>query len=86
MPSLEELRGSGDLEQDADCVIFLHRPEKSTDEWVAPEDVGLFNTLQQDGRQYIALNVAKQRQGEIGSMAMVFNPKRMMYLGVDRTM
>lgn len=86
MPSLEELRGSGDLEQDADCVIFLHRPEKSTDSWVAPEDVGLFNTLQQDGRQYIALNVAKQRQGEIGSMAMVFNPKRMMYLGVDRTM
>lgn len=85
MPSLEELRGSGDMEQDADNVLFLHRPEKATDEWVAPEDVGLFNILQQDGRQYIAVRVAKQRQGEIGSMAMVFNPKRMMYLGIDGT-
>lgn len=26
-PTLEDLRSSGQLEQDADCVLFLHRPE-----------------------------------------------------------
>ena len=28
-PSLKHLRGSGAIEQDADVVIFLHRPDKS---------------------------------------------------------
>jgi replicative DNA helicase len=85
MPSLEELRGSGDMEQDADNVLFLHRPEKSTDAWIAPGDINLFNVLQRDGRQYIAVRVAKQRQGQIGSLAMVFNPDKMTYIGVDNT-
>ena len=83
MPGLEELRGSGDIEQDSDCVYFLHRPEKPDDDYVKPEHRSLFNTLKEEGRQYIALNVAKQRQGKLGTLAMVFNPERMLYLGID---
>lgn len=83
MPTLEELRGSGDIEQDADNVLFLHRPEKATDSWIDPRDIKLFNALQQDGRQYITIRIAKQRQGQLGIAAMIFNPDRMTYLGID---
>ena len=84
MPTLAELRGSGDLEQDADNVIFLHRPSEATDKYVHPQDRELFATMKQNGLQYIAINVAKQRQGEIGTLAVAFNPGRMRYTMIER--
>lgn len=84
MPTLSELRGSGDLEQDADNVIFLHRPSEATDKYVHPQDRELFATMKQNGLQYIAINVAKQRQGEIGTLAVAFNPGRMRYTMIER--
>lgn len=37
-PQLSDLRGSGDLEQDADVVLFIYRPEPKNDE-VPPAEV-----------------------------------------------
>lgn len=79
MPTLAELRGSGDLEQDADNVIFMHRPKDSSDMYVRPKDRPIFQMLKDSGLQYMVLKIAKQRQGETGSIATVFNPARMRF-------
>ena len=79
MPTLSELRGSGDIEQDADNVIFMHKPESSNDRFVHPDHRGVPEALAQKGMNYIALNVAKQRQGETGTIAVVFHPARMQF-------
>lgn len=84
MPSLSELRGSGDLEQDADNVIFLHRPEDAGDKWVRPDDKSLFGTLQSMNAQYIVLNIAKHRQGETCAVPVVFHPAEMRYTEISR--
>ena len=79
MPTLAELRGSGDLEQDADNVIFLHRPSSEQDKYVHPAHRQMFSGLKDKGLQYIAVNVAKQRQGPLGVTPTIFNPSRMTY-------
>lgn len=83
MPTLAELRGSGDLEQDADNVIFMHKPNDATDKYIRPTDRDLFDNLKDSGMQYIALNVAKQRQGQTGTVPVVFNPARMRFNAID---
>ena len=54
MPKLADLRDSGSIEQDADVVLFIHRPIKAdpklSDEW----------------KPYAKLSVAKLRDGEPG--------------------
>jgi replicative DNA helicase len=52
-PRLSDLRESGTIEQDADTVIFLHRPE-----YYEPHD----ESLKGKGE----INVAKQREGPTG--------------------
>ena len=85
MPTLAELRGSGAIEQDADMVIFMHKPEDPEDEYVRPEDRSMFNgALESTGQQYVALDVAKNRQGETRKMAVLFNPSRMIYREIYR--
>lgn len=86
MPTLAELRGSGDLEQDADNVIFMHRPADVSDKYVRPDDKTLFQALRESQSQYIAIKVAKQRQGEIGSVSVVFDPKRMRFTKIERNL
>jgi replicative DNA helicase len=54
-PKLSDLRESGSIEQDADLVAFLHRPE-----YYDPEDA----TLKGKGE----IIVAKQRQGPTGTL------------------
>ncbi len=62
-PMLSDLRESGAIEQDADVVMFLHRPgdEKDGDGGQQRADV-----------QEIELHVAKQRQGPTGVVDLVF--------------
>lgn len=56
-PRLEHLRGSGSIEQDADTVIFLHRPQDvDTEADIEPRKI----------------IIAKQRDGYIGSMDASF--------------
>lgn len=87
MPTMAELRGSGDLEQDADNILFLHRPKDGNDEWVHPKDKQtLLETLEKLGEQYVVLNIAKQRQGQTGSRSMIFEPAHMNYRAIFRGM
>ena len=83
-PTMDELRSSGDIEQDADTIIFLHRPDDSSDPAIDDRDRGYFDTLQDHGKQYIAFSVAKQRQGQIGIIGAAFDPAHMRYLSMER--
>lgn len=60
-PTLAQLRGSGSIEQDADVVMFIHRERKKTDDSSIPDPV-------QDAK----LIVAKQRNGPIGDVNLIF--------------
>lgn len=83
-PALDELRGSGDMEQDADNVIFLHRPDDDADPSIDPRDREGFYDLKSRGYQYIVFNVAKQRQGRVGILGAAFDPACMRYINIDR--
>lgn len=62
-PQLSDLRESGAIEQDADMVMFVHRPEQ-------------YNILQdengRDMRNLAELIISKQRNGETGKILMAF--------------
>jgi replicative DNA helicase len=63
-PRLSDLRDSGALEQDADTVILLHRPDY---------EPGI-----QDGM--VELIVAKQRSGPTGQVSLLFDRKHLRFL------
>lgn len=84
MPTMAELRGSGDLEQDADNIIFMHRPKDASDKWINPNDRQAFEGWGMQGLQYICLHIAKQRQGETQQTNLLFNPSHMTYSGITR--
>lgn len=79
-PGLDELRGSGDIEQDADNVILLHSPEAADDSALyRAEDVMLWNRAGDAGKRMLMFNVAKQRQGITACAWAVFDPSRMRF-------
>jgi replicative DNA helicase len=57
-PQLSDLRESGSLEQDADIVMFIHRPE------LYDKETLLKNIAQ--------IKIAKHRNGPIGTIELVF--------------
>jgi replicative DNA helicase len=57
-PQLSDLRESGSLEQDADIVMFIHRPEMYEKD-----------TLKQNVAE---IKIAKHRNGPVGSIELVF--------------
>lgn len=59
-PSLSDLRDSGAIEQDADVVLFVHRPIQ------ARPDMG------EEWRNYAKVNVAKNRQGRCGALNLAY--------------
>ncbi len=59
-PQLSDLRESGQIEQDADLIVFLHRPEYYKKNPL-PEEKGLVEVI-----------VAKQRQGPTGIVKLAF--------------
>jgi len=69
-PQLSDLRESGSIEQDADLVMFLFRPEyyaKRNEDGVAADEQG--NSLEGQAE----LIVAKQRNGPTGSVPLFFH-------------
>lgn len=80
MPTLDSLRGSGDIEQDADNVLFLHKPLSEADDSINPRHASIAKTCMQ-GRQnqYIVCNIAKQRNGTNRMFDMIFDPAHMTY-------
>lgn len=65
-PTLADLRDSGRLEQDADLVLFLHRP-------------GLYDPAEPD--TLTELIVAKHRHGPTGTLNLIFQPRWQMFAG-----
>src|SRR5262249_10311304 len=61
-PRLSALRDSGTIEQDADIVLFLHRPE-------------LYKPNDQTLRNVAKLMVAKNRNGPLGTSDLVWVPQ-----------
>lgn len=85
MPTMAQLRDSGSIEQDADGIIFLHRPEDHTDKSIHKDDVQGFYLVQENGGVYISISVAKQRNGSVGMCNVIFNPETMTYTQILRT-
>lgn len=71
MPQLSHLRESGSIEQDADMVLFIHRPylwellSKGISEGVSDEDVARSREAK--------LIVAKHRNGPTGTLDLIFD-------------
>ena len=82
-PNLDELRGSGDLEQDADNVLLIHSPEDNDDETVkkiADAHFGIIERAHYNGAVPFTVEIAKQRQGQTGRTWCLFKPKYMRFL------
>lgn len=85
-PTMDELRGSGSLEQDADNVILMHRPEKVENMGKCSDDAKTALARAQGKRppmDLISLDVGKQRQGCTGLVWAVFDGAHMRYLDIN---
>lgn len=80
-PTLDTLRESGAIEQDADNVILLHKPDEND---VPNEDLSLYRTLKSAGRDYVEVIIGKQRNGPTGMFTMSYNPRYMEFIGIER--
>jgi replicative DNA helicase len=60
MPQMSDLRDSGEIEQDADVILFIKRPI------MAEPDLG------EDWRYYAKVSVAKNRQGRCGFLSLSY--------------
>lgn len=71
IPTMADLRDSGSIEQDADLICFIHRPEYYTlqkNEEPKPEEKGK-----------ALFSVCKNRRGGVGCVDLRFNPKIPMF-------
>lgn len=68
-PRLSDLRESGAIEQDADTVMFLHRPDYHENENAAPQSVVEVEIL-----------VKKQRNGPTGDIKVFFEKEYMKFV------
>ncbi len=84
MPTLKHLKDSGSIEQDADGVIFLHRPSRPDDKSIAECDGPYWSGYAEKNLVYLCIGVAKQRQGAIGLTHTIFDPALMRYIEIDR--
>jgi replicative DNA helicase len=71
-PQLADLRESGALEQDADVVAFIYRPEQ----YQTPEER---ESLPEEQKNVAELIVAKQRNGPTGTVDLRFTPSSMRF-------
>ncbi len=71
-PTLDTLRESGAIEQDADNVIFLHKPDEKD---VEPEDKTTYREIRASNRDFLEVILAKQRNGPTGIFSIAYNPR-----------
>lgn len=73
-PVLSDLRESGSIEQDADLVMFLHRPDyyKQNDDNYEPTNI-------------TELLIAKHRHGAVGKIELYFHPELLRFMSLDKT-
>lgn len=73
-PVLSDLRDSGSIEQDADLVMFLHRP----DYYKQNED-------DYEETHITELIIAKHRHGAVGRVDLYFHPELLRFMTLDKT-
>ena len=73
-PMLSDLRESGSIEQDADMVIFIHRPDY----------VGLSDNP--EDREKTQIIIAKHRNGETADIDMIFKSEQIRFMEPDATL
>lgn len=68
-PQLSDLRDSGSIEQDADVVMFIHRPEKvyTEDEWIRE-----YGDAEPYPRGVAQIIISKNRNGPTGEVMLRF--------------
>ncbi len=72
-PVLSDLRESGSIEQDADLVMFLHRP-----------DYYKQNDDNYEETHITELLIAKHRHGAIGKIELYFHPELLRFMSLDK--
>lgn len=72
-PMLSDLRESGAIEQDADIVMFVHRPE-----------VYLKGDEKEKMKGKAQVIIAKNRHGRIGTVDLAFNGERTSFFSIDK--
>ncbi|MDR1033802.1 MAG: replicative DNA helicase [Bifidobacteriaceae bacterium] len=75
MPKLSDLRESGSIEQDADVVMFIHRPEEKGDDEQGTSDINSFN-------REVQIVVAKNRNGPTGAVDAMFQTEFSRFVNV----
>ena len=73
-PVLSDLRESGSIEQDADMVIFIHRPDY----------VGMSENV--EDREKTQIIIAKHRNGETCDIDMRFRSEQVRFVELDDTL
>lgn len=76
-PQLSDLRESGSIEQDADMVMFLYRPE-----YYGMEEYDLMDTVV-PAKDLAIVITAKNRHGEIGETPMAFIGSKVKFESYD---
>lgn len=71
-PTMANLKESGSIEEDSDNVILLHR--------YMPEDLKNPETIDWRKVRPMLLNLAKQRDGEIGKVKVHFMPEKLQFV------
>ncbi|MEK7621705.1 MAG: replicative DNA helicase [Patescibacteria group bacterium] len=69
-PRLSDLRDSGSIEQDADVVMFIHRPDKYDEA--------------SDKKNIAEIMIEKHRNGPTGSIELYFDEQRVSFTSVDK--
>jgi replicative DNA helicase len=70
-PQLSDLRESGSIEQDADIVMFIHRP-------------GYYEPDNPELEHITNLIIAKHRNGPVGKVDLYFHPERLRFMSLDK--
>ena len=70
-PQLSDLRESGSIEQDADMVIFVHRPDY----------LGLSESP--EGKEHTEIIIAKHRNGSVADVPMLFKSEKVRFVEPD---
>ena len=72
-PVLSDLRESGSIEQDADLVMFLHRPDYYNQGKEGYEETHITQLI-----------IAKHRHGPIGAIELYFHPELLRFMSLDK--
>jgi replicative DNA helicase len=84
-PTLADIRESGAVEQDSDCILFLHKP--SNDEIGKALERGkldkdFIDEVKRNGWDLLEFIIAKQRNGSTGLFYMVYENRFLNFIGI----